>query len=145
MLRLAALVILLAAAAAAPFGPAAEPVLVVVVHPMRTESLTVEEVGRIFLRKRRLWADGAPIIPLNRPPDTAERRTFTRRVLGAEAAVLAQYWNEQYFAGVFPPTVLSSAEAVRRYVAADRDAIGYLVEDDVDASVRVAVTLGRGG
>ncbi|MBI5087609.1 MAG: hypothetical protein HZB15_01705 [Actinobacteria bacterium] len=53
------------------------------------------------------------------------RGTFTRRVLHMDRARLQAYWNEQYFHGVFPPAVLSSAVAVRRYVAADRNAIGY--------------------
>ena len=124
-----------------PAGLAAEPAVVVVVHPTRSEPLTLADVGRIFLRKRRFWSDGAPIIPLNLHVDSVERRLFTTRVFGGDGSFLSQYWNEQYFAGVFPPTVLSSGASVRRYVATDRDAIGYLVEDEADGSVRVALTL----
>jgi hypothetical protein len=141
MSRLATALLVVGTLLVAPVGPAPEPALVVVVHPTRTESLSVAEVGRIFVRKRRFWSDGAPIIPLNRPVDTIERQLFTARVFG-DGSFLAQYWNEQYFAGVFPPTVLTSGAAVRRYVATDRDAIGYLVENEADESVRVILTLG---
>lgn len=127
------------------FGPApaiaADPALAIVVHPGRTAVLTVEDVARIYLRKRRFWEDGAPIVPLNREPGTAAREAFSRRVLGWEAARLQEYWNEQYFHGVFPPTVLSSGAAVKRYIAADRNAIGYLEPSEVDGSVRVLLTL----
>ena len=142
MPRLAALCLVLGTVLAAPVGLAAEPALVVIIHPTRTEPLTLVEIGRIFLRKRRFWSDGTPIIPLNQRVDSLERRLFTERVFGGDGRFLGQYWNEQYFAGVFPPTVLSSAAAVRRYVAADRDAIGYLIENEADDSIRVAITLG---
>lgn len=137
-LRLIALIGLVQDVAAAP---AAGPPLVVVVHPSRTEPLTREDVSRIFLRRRRFWNDGSQIVPLNREPGSRPRELFSTLVLGEESRRLAAYWNERYFQGVFPPTVLSSAAAVKRYVASDARAIGYLEEDDVDASVRVALKL----
>ena len=42
-----------------------------------------------------------------------------------------------------PPATLASTAAVRRYVAADRRAIGYVPAAEVDASVRVILYLGR--
>ena len=141
MRRLVTVLVAVATLVTAPRGLAAEPALVVIVHPSRVEPLTAAEVARIFLRKRRFWDDGAPIIPLNREVESAARQTFTAQVLGG-GPYLAQYWNEQYFAGVYPPTVLSSSAAVRRYVATDRDAIGYVEPEEVDDSVRVAVRLG---
>lgn len=120
---------------------AAETALAIVVHPARTDVLGVEDVARIYLRKRRFWPDGAPIVPLNREAGTAAREAFSRRVLGGKAAQLQEYWNQQYFQGVFPPTVLSSAAAVKRYVAADRNAIGYIERSEVDDSVRALLTL----
>jgi len=118
-----------------------EHVLAIVVHPERTAALGIEDVAHIFLRKRRFWEDGAPIVALNREPETAARTTFSRRVLRADPAQLEGYWNERYFEGIFPPTVLSSGAAVKRYVAADRNAIGYIEWKDVDASVRVVLKL----
>ena len=100
---------------------------------------------RIFLRKRRFWADGSPIVPLNREVGSAEREAFTTRVLADGGAHLSQYWNEQYFAGIFPPTMLSSSAAVLRYVAADPGAVGYVRAEEVDGSVRVALTLRAAG
>ena len=113
--------------------------LAIVVHPARPAALDTDDVARIFLRKRRFWDDGAPIVALNREPGTAARMTFSRRVLHADPAQLHAYWDQQYFAGIFPPTVLSSGAAVKRYVAADRDAIGYLEWSEVDDSVRVVL------
>ena len=116
-----------------------ERALAIVVHPGRTAAVGIEDVAHIFLRKRRFWDDGAPIVALNREPGTAARAAFSRRVLHADPPRLQAYWDQQYFAGIFPPSVLSSGAAVKRYVAADRAAIGYIEWSEVDDSVRVVL------
>ena len=117
-----------------------ERALAIVVHPERAAGLDIEDVARIYLRKRRFWGDGTAIVALNREP-TAARVAFSRRVLHADPPRLQAYWDQQYFAGIFPPSVLSSGAAVKRYVAADRAAIGYIEWNEVDDSVRVALTV----
>jgi ABC-type phosphate transport system substrate-binding protein len=126
--------------AAAPIV-ATEPVLVVIVHRERSAELSAGDVTNIYLRKRRFWDDGAPIVPLNREPGSSARERFSRRLLGAPSADFAAYWNEQYFQGVFPPVTLSSSPAVKRYVATERNAIGYIDVNEVDDSVRVVLRL----
>jgi len=118
-----------------------ERALAIVVHPERAAALDIEDVARIYLRKRRFWGDGTPIVALNREPGTAARVAFSRRVLHADPPRLQAYWDQQYFAGIFPPSVLSSGAAVKRYVAADRAAIGYIEWSEVDDSVRVVLKL----
>ncbi len=115
--------------------------IAVVVHPARADRLGTEELAEIYLKKRRFWDDGAPILPLNQPPGTTARESFSRRVLGGTSQSFAEYWNEQYFHGIFPPATLSSDEAVKRYVAAERNAIGYIEATDVDDTVRVVLHL----
>ena len=116
-----------------------ERALAIVVHPERAAALDIEDVARIYLRKRRFWDDGAPIVALHRELGTAARASFSRRVLRADPGQLRAYWDQQYFAGIFPPSVLSSGAAVKRYVAADRAAIGYIEWSEVDDSVRVVL------
>ena len=115
--------------------------LAVVVSRTRTDHLDVHELARIYLRTRRFWDDGTPIVPLNLEAASRERDAFTRRVLGKNASWLAAYWNERYFHGVFPPTVVSSPTSVKRYLETEPGAIGYFDARDVDDSVRVILTL----
>jgi len=123
-------------------APADEPVtLAVIVNPKRSDHLDRHDVARIFLRAHRFWDDGTPIVPLNLEAGTALRATFAARVLALDQARLAAYWNEQYFHGVFPPTVLASTAAVKRYVASDPRAIGYLDARDVDDTVKIVLKL----
>jgi ABC-type phosphate transport system substrate-binding protein len=134
---LLALVLLLVATSARPAGVA----IAVIVHPSRDQPLPLDDVARIFLKKQRFWDDGAAIVPLNREAGSAIREAFSRRVFGKSSAALAAYWNDQYFLGTFPPVTLSSTEAVKRYVASDPNAIGYVEGGSADSTVRVALEL----
>lgn len=121
-----------------------ERTLAVVVHPSRADRPSRTDLERMYLRQRRFWDDGSPIVPLNRAAGAAERDAFSHAIFAKDGAQLETYWNEQYFHGVFPPTVVSSSEAMRRYVATDRNAIGYLWSDEVTEAVRVVLTLPAG-
>jgi ABC-type phosphate transport system substrate-binding protein len=115
--------------------------VVVIVHPRRTSQLSLEDVAQIYLKRRRFWDDGSPVVPLNLPSGTPLRERFSRVVLRDSEARLAEYWNRQYFYGIFPPATLASTEAVRRYVASDPNAIGYLPASEVDGFVRAVLHL----
>ncbi len=109
----------------------------VIVHPARHVELSVDDLAQIYLRRRRFWDDGAPVVPLNLSFANPLRERFSRRVLRQSDVRLAEYWNREYFYGTFPPATLASTEAMRRYVASDPNAIGYLPASQVDGSVRV--------
>jgi hypothetical protein len=113
----------------------------VIVHPQRHAALSIEEVTQIYLRRKRFWDDGAVIVPLNLPSGAPLRARFSGRVLYPTETRLADYWNRQYFYGILPPATLASTEAVRRYVASDPNAIGYVPVSEVDGSVRVILHL----
>jgi hypothetical protein len=113
----------------------------VIVHPERHTELSLEEVTQIYLRRKRFWDDGAAIVPLNLPSTAPQRAHFSRLVLDHAETRLADYWNRQYFYGILPPATLASTEAVRRYVASDPNAIGYVPVSEVDGSVRVILRL----
>jgi ABC-type phosphate transport system substrate-binding protein len=115
--------------------------LAVIVHAGRDTRLTVEQIARIYLKQRRFWDDGELIVPVNRDSGSAARDAFVRRVFGANARQLVVYWNRQYFHGVLPPATLASDEAVKRFVAGERLAIGYVHPSVVDDSVRVVLRL----
>jgi hypothetical protein len=125
-----------------PVGEAAEPPpIAVIVHPSRQAVLSTEILAQIYLRRKRFWDDGAPIVPLNLEAGAELRAAFSRLVLRQSEARLADYWNRQYFHGVLPPATLASTKAVLRYVAADPNALGYVPSGEVDASVRVVLSL----
>ncbi|MGE0825545.1 MAG: hypothetical protein AB7G75_16925 [Candidatus Binatia bacterium] len=113
----------------------------VIVHPERRVTLSVEEIAQIYLRRKRIWNDDSLIVPLNLLSHTQIRSNFSLRVLHQTEPRLANYWNRLYFEGIFPPATLASTEAIRRYVASDLNAIGYVPAAEVDSSVRVVLHL----
>ena len=135
MKRRGTVISLLVAAALA--SPASAADLAIIVHAKRDTQLTVEQVAQIYLKGRRFWADGARIVPVNRDSGSEARRFFDRQIFGADARRLVVYWNRQYFRGVLPPATLASDEAVKRFVADEPLAIGYVHSSVIDASVRV--------
>jgi ABC-type phosphate transport system substrate-binding protein len=135
-----AAILLLLLAASLP-GRATAGDLAVIVHPDREVRLDVEDVARIYLKQRRFWREGEPIVPVNRDSGSEARDAFVRKVFGASARQLPVYWNRQYFQGVLPPATLASDEAVRRFVAGERRAIGYVHPSVIDGSVRVVLQL----
>jgi ABC-type phosphate transport system substrate-binding protein len=116
--------------------------LVVIVHPDREEHLGRAEVAQIYLKKRRFWSNGESIVPVNRNSGSDARALFVRAIFGEKARQLGMYWNRQYFQGVLPPATLASDEAVKRFVASEPRAIGYIDADLVDDSVRVVLHIG---
>jgi len=125
----------------APAGAEERDPIAVIVHPERRADLSIDDVAQIYLRRKRFWSDGSPVVPLNLSSTDPLRKRFSRLVLRQDAQRLAEYWNRQYFYGVFPPATLASAEAMRRYVAADPNAIGYVPSSLVDDSVRILFRL----
>jgi hypothetical protein len=140
MARLATLVVLVGMLLADSSPAEEHPELVVITHPSRAIAIDADDVRRIFLKQRRFWPDGAPIVPINQE-DGVLRERFDREVLQSEPARLGAYWDRRYFEGVFPPITLASDEAVRRYVAAKPNAIGYVDARAVDESVHAAFRL----
>src|SRR6266436_1240611 len=137
VLAVALVLLLLAPAVSAP-----EPSpLVVVVHRSRHDDISLPDLAQVYLRRKRFWDDGTPIVPLNLPAGTPLRLAFSRAVLRRSEADLADYWNRQYFYGVLPPATLASTAAVLRYVAADPNAVGYVPLSEVDDSVTVVLHL----
>jgi ABC-type phosphate transport system substrate-binding protein len=121
--------------------PAAAQDLAVIVHVDRKDALDLAELARIYLKRRRYWADGDRIVPVNRDAESPTRDTFTRIVFDTSAWQQVMYWNRQYFMGVLPPATLASDEAVKRFVASEPLAIGYIDASAVDDSVRVVLRL----
>jgi hypothetical protein len=116
--------------------------LVVITHPSQPVSLTTSDLRRLYMKQRRFWPDGSPVIVINQTGGTSARAVFQAHVFGDEASRLPAYWNRRYFEGLLPPITLGSDEAVRRYVAARPNAVGYVDRRAVDDSVHVALRLG---
>lgn len=124
---------------------AEEPLAVIMQAGQAKLNLGRNELAAVYRRKRNFWEDGTKIQAVNLPVESPARRTFSKAVLGYAPEDMEQYWNDRYFHGILPPYVLSSAEAVLRFVAETPGAIGYVPYCDADKRVSVVLVINAKG
>ena len=123
-------------------GAPAEDGIAVITGPSRPAiAFNRANLQDIFLKRIQVDDDGHPLQALNLPADDPLREAFSVEVLGRRPGAMQRYWTEQYFHGVSPPFVVRSPEAMVRYVAETRGAVGYLAQCQVDARVQVVAHL----
>ncbi len=111
----------------------------IVVNPSNpVASLTVEDVGRIFLKKATKWENGMTIAPVDQGSSARVRGVFSDAVHGRSASAIVSYWQQQIFSGRGVPPVEKQSDAeVIEYVRAHPGAIGYVSPGATTAGVRV--------
>jgi ABC-type phosphate transport system substrate-binding protein len=131
---------LLLAMSAAAANARAE-VVVIVSAKSPVASLTTEQTARIFLGKTGSFPDDGEAVPIDQPVGSDIRNEFYARVVHKNSSQLAAYWAKLIFTGDGrPPEILDSDAAVRRAVAKNPNAIGYIDKKAVNKSVRVILT-----
>lgn len=140
-ITLTLLALLISADAVGQAAADAAPLAIVVGRSSPVTAVSLDQLRDIYLRRRRVWPDGAPVAPINLPPDSPVRARFSRRVLGRAPADLLSYWNARYFEGITPPLILQTPAAVRAYLQRQPEAIAYLPLDEVDDTLRVLLEL----
>ncbi len=121
---------------------AAAPGIAVVVHdPALAAGLDRASLARIYRRWQRIDTAGRPLVPVNLPADAPLRRAFTQALFRQSPEDMRGFWDERYFQGVSPPTVLASPEAVERFVRRTPGALGYLPDCRTPPDLVVALRL----
>lgn len=120
---------------------AAEPQLlaVVVAKDIAIKNFNQRELMLVFKKKLTLWENGQRIQAVNLPPEHPARKQFSMAVLKSLPEAQSSYWNDMYYHGVSPPHVLSSPEAVLKFVAETKGAIGYVPACMVDEKVQAII------
>jgi ABC-type phosphate transport system substrate-binding protein len=110
--------------------------VVVVVNPKATESsMSKDQVAQFFLGK------SSSMTPVDQPESAAIRTEFYKKVTDKDASQVKSLWSKLVFTGkATMPKEASDSAAVKKAVAADPKAIGYIEKSAVDASVKVIFT-----
>jgi ABC-type phosphate transport system substrate-binding protein len=115
--------------------------IAVVVNPANTNTVSADDLNRLFLGRASSFADGSKATPLNMAEGKPARDEFDTKVLNRSAAQLKAYWSKLVFTGKgTPPKELADDAAVKAAVAADSSAIGYISSSSVDSSVKVVAS-----
>lgn len=116
-----------------------EPIIAIIVASNQSTDdlkLAPNQLSLIYWRKQLYWPKGQRIKPVNLSTEHALRLQFSQKILGSAPKSQIDYWNGQYFNGVLPPYSVKSEEAVLRYVAQTKGAIGYVNACAVDNRVQ---------
>jgi len=124
-------------------GAAAQAQVAVIVNPKSpTASMTADQVASIFLGKSNTLPSGATAAAVDQPESAAVREQFYTKVTGKQAAQVKAAWSRLVFSGkATPPKELASSAEVKKFVAGNADAIGYVEKSAVDGSVKSVLTV----
>jgi ABC-type phosphate transport system substrate-binding protein len=99
-------------------------------------AVTKEQVADVYLGKSK------SLKPLDLPNSAPAKAEFYQKVSGHDLSQVKATWSRLMFTGQGqPPKEMPDAAAVKKAVAADPKAVGYIAKADVDSSVKVAMTL----
>jgi len=114
--------------------------VVVIVNPSNPLTvISVDDVKKIYLGKKKFFpGGGAKVIPGDQPKGTESRKFFYAGIIGKSESKLKSYWSRLIFTGKgTPPKVIGHDTVVKEWVAGQPKAIGYIMRSAVDDSVKV--------
>jgi ABC-type phosphate transport system substrate-binding protein len=105
-------------------------------NPVR--SMNKSQVADIFLGRILRFPDGALAVPIDQEEGSPARDEFYAAFAGKSPAQLKSHWTKIIFTGRGkPPMAASSSAEVRRLIAANPQAIGYIERSAVDSTIKV--------
>lgn len=112
--------------------------VVVVMNRDNANTVDLAYVAKIYSGALKSWPDGSPVFALDQPEDSEIRANFSSQVLHRSVANMRAVWSQNIFTGKgLPPKVISPDLEMKRLVATNRNAIGYIRASQLDSSVKV--------
>jgi hypothetical protein len=109
---------------------------VVVVMAASAAPLTKDQVADVYLGRSHA------LRPLDLPESKELHDTFYKKATDRDAAQVKAVWSRLIFTGQGqPPKEFPDATTVKKAVAADPKLVGYIDRSDVDATVKVVLSL----
>jgi ABC-type phosphate transport system substrate-binding protein len=109
--------------------------IVVIVNPA-SAPLSKEQIADIYLAKNSAWT------PIDQAAGSSIYGEFYQKVTGRDAAQVKAIWSKILFTGRgVPPKQMLDSTAVKKAVAANPKAVGYIEKSAVDSSVKVILPL----
>jgi len=109
---------------------------IVVIGNLAAGPLTKEQVADVFLGKNQA------LTPVDQVESAPIRAEFYKQATGRDLAQIKSTWSRLVFSGKGQaPKELADNAAVKKAVATDPKAVGYIDKSAVDGSVKVVSTL----
>jgi hypothetical protein len=109
---------------------------IVVIVNLAAAPITKDQVADLYLGRTDAWT------PIDQAVASRIYVEFYKKVTGRDSAQIKAIWSQILFTnrGV-PPKQLPDSAAVKKAVAANLKAVGYIEKSAVDASIKVALQI----
>ena len=120
---------------------AAQAEVAVIVHPSNGDSLSQDEIQRVFLAKTKTFPSGAQAVPIDFDDGVAAKDMFVNNVLSRDTSQIKAYWAKLVFTGkANPPKTVATDSEMLSLIAANPNMIGYIDASKVTSDVKVVGT-----
>ncbi|CBL43656.1 conserved hypothetical protein [gamma proteobacterium HdN1] len=138
-----ALHLLIAAATSLASGALWAAEIAIIANPKANfDSITISQVRQLFMAKSRTLPDEQNAVTFMQVEESPARVAFDRIVLQRSPRDSRAYWAQLIFTGRGqPPSSLPDDASVKEQVALYRNALGYILRESVDDSVKVVLVL----
>ena len=100
--------------------------------------ISKKDLKNIYRMKKRNWAGGSVIQPVNLKIDNEVRKDFSEKILGKKPKEMERYYLKRALSGKGqPPKILETEEDVIKFVSWNKNAIGYV--SSADSSVKIVI------
>jgi len=116
-----------------------EDVAVIVSPRNAVQSLTLNELTKIYRGERQYWRTNLPVVILFRAPGTHEREVVLRTIFQMTETQYRQYWISKIMRAeaTSPPTEVFSSGMIKEGIAAIPGAIGCVRASEVRPEMKV--------
>ena len=110
---------------------------VIVNNSVDVEEISKKELSNIFLKKKKKWADGTTVLPVDLKSNSKIREKFTKEVHRKNLNAIKAYWQKQIFSGRnIPPVEKASDSEIISYVKTNPGAVGYISSNSSATDVK---------
>jgi ABC-type phosphate transport system substrate-binding protein len=119
-----------------------EELVVIVNKSNRIASISMEDVKKIFLGKKKRFDSGEKIKATDYKKGKSVRMLFYKKVTNKAVKDIDSYWYRQVFTGKgIPPKAFSSASDVIEYVSGNDNAIGYIKASELSPRIKKVLAI----
>jgi ABC-type phosphate transport system substrate-binding protein len=109
---------------------------IVAITNLAATPISKQQIVDLFLGRVSGWT------PIDQAEDSGIYVDFYKKATGRDTAQVKAIWSRIVFTGRgSPPKQLPDSAAVKKAIAANPNAVGYIKKSAVDASVKVALAL----
>ena len=113
---------------------------VVIVNKDNANTVDKALVAKLYVGDSKSWPGGGSVALVDQPEDSPVRAAFDNDVVGKSPASLKSLWAQNVFTGkALPPKVMFSDDDVKKAVAGNKNAIGYIKPGSLDDTVKAAL------